>query len=33
MALAFWGALTIIAIMFWYPVMKRKRRRAHKIKE
>ena len=32
MALAFWGALTIIAIMFWYPVMKRKRRRAHKIK-
>ncbi|PFA50851.1 MFS transporter [Bacillus anthracis] len=25
MALAFWGALTIIAIMFWYPVMKRKK--------
>lgn len=26
MALAFWGALTIIAIMFWYPVMKRKKK-------
>ncbi|WP_448163564.1 MFS transporter [Bacillus mobilis] len=25
MALAFWGALTIVAIMFWYPVMKRKK--------
>ncbi|MEC5239025.1 MFS transporter [Bacillus mycoides] len=25
MALAFWGVLTIIAIMFWYPVMKRKK--------
>ncbi|PEW47978.1 MFS transporter [Bacillus thuringiensis] len=25
MALAFWGALTIIAIIFWYPVMKRKK--------
>lgn len=32
MALAFWGVLTIIAIIFWYPVMKRKRIRAHKIK-
>ncbi|EOQ34417.1 hypothetical protein KQ1_00925 [Bacillus cereus BAG3O-1] len=25
MALAFWGVLTIIAIIFWYPVMKRKK--------
>ncbi|UYX53487.1 MFS transporter [Bacillus thuringiensis] len=25
MALAFWGVLTIIAILFWYPVMKRKK--------
>ncbi|WP_439876539.1 MFS transporter [Bacillus mycoides] len=25
MALAFWGWLTIIAILFWYPVMKRKK--------
>ncbi|MED0947331.1 MFS transporter [Bacillus mobilis] len=25
MALAFWGVLTIVAIMFWYPVMKRKK--------
>lgn len=25
MALAFWGGLTIIAILFWYPVMKRKK--------
>lgn len=24
-ALAFWGVLTIIAIIFWYPVMKRKK--------
>ncbi|EMN7728981.1 MFS transporter [Bacillus cereus] len=26
MALAFWGALTIIAIIFWYPIMKRKKK-------
>ncbi|PGO22676.1 MFS transporter [Bacillus cereus] len=25
MALAFWGVLTIIAIIFWYPVIKRKK--------
>jgi len=25
MALAFWGVLTIIAIIFWYPVMKQKK--------
>ncbi|EJR57137.1 hypothetical protein IIM_00246 [Bacillus cereus VD107] len=25
MALAFWGVLTIVAIIFWYPVMKRKK--------
>ncbi|EEL72142.1 Major facilitator superfamily MFS_1 [Bacillus mycoides] len=25
LALAFWGVLTIIAIIFWYPVMKRKK--------
>ncbi|MGZ9772025.1 MFS transporter [Bacillus toyonensis] len=25
MALAFWGVLTILAIIFWYPVMKRKK--------